>query len=254
MRGRARVPFLRTAILLSFAGAPEAWAQPVPPPSSAGPAKPPAPAPATAAPPAAPAPATPPPPSTAAFPTAPTAATAAAPAPPSVPPTPAVEPHRRALVRFKANEVGATLESDTTPDGKQSPWYVVCEAPCQRSVSTAGVFRVSGPGYHPSRMFRLPDDRAELSVEAEMESSSIAVPMAITIVGGVIASVGGLMALSGYAAQQNHEDGEEFIVPGVIIGGAGTVLATIGAILLIVEAQDDESRAHVAEGARGLVF
>jgi hypothetical protein len=157
-------------------------------------------------------------------------------------------------VRFKANEVGATLESDTTPNGNQSSWYVVCEAPCQRSVSTDGAFRVSGPGYHPSRLFRLPDDRTELSIDAEMESSSIAVPLAITIVGGVIASTGGLMALAGYSAQQNHEDGEELILPGAIIGGTGALLATVGVIILIVEAQHNESKAHVAEAARGFTF
>ncbi|HVR19032.1 MAG TPA: hypothetical protein VMS65_05035, partial [Polyangiaceae bacterium] len=105
------------------------------------------------------------------------------------------------MVRFKSDEPGAVLESDMTSDGKSVPWYVVCEAPCTSTVDRGGSFRVGGYGFHDSRFFRLSQERAEFAVDAEMERSSIAFPMAITIVGGVVASIGGSMVLSGWAEE-----------------------------------------------------
>ena len=126
--------------------------------------------------------------------------------------------------------------------------------PCSGTVSTSGAFRVAGYGFHPSRLFRLPDDRAQIAIDAEMENSSIALPMAITIVGGVVASIGGMMVLGAISAEEQNRDGEELLVPGAIVGGAGTLIATIGVIMLIVDAQHSESRAHVAKTARGISF
>ncbi|HEX6273820.1 MAG TPA: hypothetical protein VFZ53_12315 [Polyangiaceae bacterium] len=150
-------------------------------------------------------------------------------------------------MRFEADEPGALLESDTTADGKPVAWYVVCEAPCARSVSASGSYRVGGYGFHDSRVFRLPDDRAELSVEAEMESSSIAFPMALTIVGGVFASVGGMLALVGLSEEEQHRDGEDLIISGAVVGGAGFLVASVGVVMLLVDAENDESRARVAK-------
>jgi hypothetical protein len=87
-----------------------------------------------------------------------------------------------------------------------------------------------------------------------MESSSIALPMAITIVGGVIAGVGGTLLLGGLAAEEQNRDGEELIVPGAIVGGVGTLIATVGVIMLLVDAENDESRVRVAQHARGWSF
>ncbi len=259
MSARIRVPSLLLSVVLPLAWASNALAQTAPPPSSWGAqptpkapsAQPAAPAPTVT--PAAPAPSAP---ATAAFPTTAPHDAAAAPAtPPSFAPPPAAAPiTRQARVRFNANEPGAVLESDATPDGRSAGWYVVCEAPCTGTVSKEGSFRVGGAGYHASRVFRLPEERNEFKVDAEMESSSVAVPMAITIVGGVIASAGGMMLLGGLVAEENHRDGEELILPGAIIGGAGAVIATIGVLMLVIDAQHDESKAHVAKAARGITF
>jgi hypothetical protein len=248
MGGRLLVRSLAPSVAFSVVWASNGFSQTAPPPASwAGQPQPAASAPATPAP--APAPS-----ATAAFPAA-APATAAPAAPPAAPATAApTEPHRMARVRFQSDEPGALLESDTTPDGRRAGWYVVCEAPCDQAASANGFFRVSGAGYHPSRVFRLPEGRNDFAVSAEMEGSSIALPMALTIVGGVIASVGGLLVLAGASEEQNHRDGKQLIYPGAIIGGTGAVIATIGMVMLLVETQHNESKAHVAENARGLTF
>jgi hypothetical protein len=172
-------------------------------------------------------------------------------------PPPAAAPVtvRQARVRFNANEPGAVLESDVTPDGRSSAWYVVCEAPCTGTVSKDGAFRVGGAGYHQSRVFRLPEERNEFKIDGDMETSSIAVPMAITIVGGVIASAGGMMLLAAYSEdQQTFRDTDDLVIPGAIVAGTGTVLATVGVLMLVIDAQHDESKARVAKAARGVTF
>jgi hypothetical protein len=162
--------------------------------------------------------------------------------------------HRTAVVRFRSDEPGAVLESDMTSDGKSVPWYVVCEAPCTSTVDKSGSFRVGGYGFHDSRLFRLPQERTEFAVDAEMERSSIAFPMAITIVGGVVAGIGGTMVLGGLSEEQNYRDGEDLITSGSIVGGVGLLVATIGVVMLIVESQHQESRAHVAKRLEPLAF
>jgi hypothetical protein len=249
MGGEIGFRFLVRSALLALAWAPEAAAQTSATPASGRPPPP------SVAPP--PAPAAPAASATAAFPAAaPTAPPpVSASAAPASSPAPAAAPARRvAVVRFAADERGALLESDSTADGRNVPWYVVCEAPCTRAVSTSGSFRVGGYGFHSSRLFRLPEDRNEIAINAEMERSSIALPMAVTIVGGVIAGVGGSMLLGGLAAEEQHRDGEDLIVTGSIVSGAGLFVATVGVILLLVNAEHDESRAHVAESASGLTF
>jgi hypothetical protein len=267
MGARIRCPSLVASFLISAAWASTARAQTAPPPSSWGtqsgqktpaaqPAAPPPPAAAPSAP-AAPAPAAPAP-ATASFPATTTTEIAPAPAPPTPitpAPTPGPAEQRQARVRFNANEPGAVLESDVTPDGKPAAWYVVCEAPCTGMVSKSGAFRVGGAGYHPSRLFRLPEERSDFKIDAEMETSSIAVPMAVTIVGGVIASAGGFMLLAAYAEdQQTFRNTDDLVIPGAITAGTGTVIATVGVLMLIVDAQHDESKARVAEAARGFTF
>jgi hypothetical protein len=234
--------------LFQLAWASNAWAQTAPAATATAPAPAPSVPPATA--PTAPTPAER---ATAAFPpaseTTPYAAPAAAPAAPA----PAVP--RQARVRFNANEPGAVLESDVTADGRPAQWYVVCEAPCTSTVSKSGAFRVGGRGYHQSRVFRLPEERSEFKIDGEMEDSSIALPMAITIVGGVIASAGSMMLLAAYAEdQQTFRDADDLGVPGAIVAGSGALIATVGVIMLVIDAQHDESKARVAEAARGFTF
>ena len=248
MSARGRCSSLATGILFNVAWAANAWAQTAPAATA------PAPSPSV---PTAPAPATPTPAerATAAFPpasqeTTPYAAPAAGPA---TTPAPAVP--RQARVRFNANEPGAVLESDVTADGRPAQWYVVCEAPCTSTVSKSGAFRVGGRGYHQSRVFRLPEERSEFKIDGEMEDSSIALPMAITIVGGVIASAGSMMLLAAYAEdQQTFRDADDLVVPGAIVAGSGALIATVGVIMLVIDAQHDESKARVAEAARGFTF
>jgi len=148
-------------------------------------------------------------------------------------------------VNFNADEPGAVLESDATPDGKSAPWYVLCEAPCTQNVYVDGSFRVSGPGYHPSRAFRIPDDQPRAAVTAEMQTSSIALPMALTIVGGAIATVGLGILAGGVAKEEDNRDGEPLIISGGIVGGAGAVIGIVGVVMLLVQTQHTESRAHV---------
>jgi hypothetical protein len=146
------------------------------------------------------------------------------------------------------------LEADTTPDGRAVPWFMVCEAPCYSSVNANGSFRVAGYGFHPSRVFRLPEGRGEATVDAEMKSSSIAFPMAITIVGGVAASVGGWVFLMGLSAEQQHRDGDDLIQAGAIVGGIGIGIASIGAVILVINSQNKESRARVGQRAQELAL
>ena len=254
---------LGVAVLPALAAAQTAQKSATPPPPPAAPtpaAPPPAAAPPASVPAHAPAPS-----ATAAFPNPPVPP-AAAPPPAAPPPSAAAPPApRRATVRFNADEEGALLEADTTADGRSVSWFMVCEAPCNSTVSTNGSFRVSGYGYHPSREFRLPEGKSEASVDAEMESSSIAVPMAITIVGGVAMSVGGWVFLMGLSAEQQHRDGDDLIQAGAIVGGIGVGIASIGAVILVVNSQNKESRARVtrrelelpggmALGSRGVTF
>jgi hypothetical protein len=174
---------------------------------------------------------------------------------------------RRATVRFNADDVGAVLEADTTADGRSVPWFMVCEAPCSSIVNANGSFRVAGYGFHPSRVFRLPDGRSEASVDAEMTGSSIAFPMAITIVGGVVAAIGGWVFLTGLSQEEQHHNGEDLIRSGVIVGGIGVAITSIGAVILVINSQNKESRARVAKrapelelpggmalGSRGITF
>lgn len=259
MSGRFRFRSLLGSALACSAFAPAAMGQtttpPAPQPAQRGPAAPSAqPAPAA---PAAPRPAPAPAPATAAFPPVPTAAAPAPAAPP--PAAAAAQVVRKARVSFDADEPGAVLEADHADQGKV-PWYVVCEAPCTRVVATNGTFRVSGPGFHASRPFMLPDDKNDARVTAEMESSSLAVPMVLTVIGGTIASAGLLTMVGGAVQEQEHHNGEKALVAGGIIGGVGAVIGGIGVVMLLVESQHTESRAHVAKpfeprlDARGVVF
>jgi hypothetical protein len=138
------------------------------------------------------------------------------------------------------------LESDATAEGETAPWYVVCEAPCTRTLPIDGSYRVAGSGYHSSRPFRLPDDRSAVAVSAEMQDSSVAAPMALTIVGGVIASVGLLMIAGGAAREVDNRNGETLIISGAAVGGGGAIIGTIGVVMLLVKSQNTESKAHVA--------
>jgi hypothetical protein len=245
MRKTIQSSLLASALGIVFTS--NALAQTATPPASLPPQAP--------APPAAPAPApTTPAPSTAAFPAAASAPAAPPPAPGPSPAAAAPAPRRTAVVRFNSDEPGAVLESDTTSDGRSVAWYVVCEAPCTSRVDQGASFRVGGYGFHDSRLFRLPQERSEFAVAAEMERSSIAFPMAITIVGGVVASIGGSMVLSGWAEEQDYRDGEDLITTGSIVGGVGLLVATVGVVMLIVDSQHNESRAHVAKRLQPLAF
>jgi len=63
-----------------------------------------------------------------------------------------------------------------------------------------------------------------------------------------------MMVLGAISAEEQNRDGEELLVPGAIVGGVGTLIATVGVIMLLVDAQHSESRAHVAQTARGIAF
>jgi hypothetical protein len=157
----------------------------------------------------------------------------------------APEPKRKARVSFEADQPGAVLESDATSEGKTAPWYVVCEAPCTRTLPIDGSYRVSGSGYHSSRPFRLPDDQSAVAVSAEMQDSSVAVPMALSIVGGVIASVGLLMIAGGVSREVDNRNGETLIISGAAVGGGGAIIGTIGVVMPLVKSQNTESKAHL---------
>lgn len=156
---------------------------------------------------------------------------------------------RTALVHFRADEPGAVLESDATATGSASSYYVVCHAPCDELVYADGSFRVGGASFHPSRPFRLPLGRNEVMLKAEMVSSSVAVPMALAIVGGGIGSVGLMLLAGGILEERDHRDGETLIVSGAVVAGVGGAMGAVGVIMLLVKAQDRESTVRVANGA-----
>jgi hypothetical protein len=151
-------------------------------------------------------------------------------------------------VSFQADNPGAVLESDAATDGKTSPWYVVCQSPCEKEVLASGNFRVAGPGFYPSRQFVLPDGRDRVVVNAEMKESSVALPITLTIVGyGLFSVVAPIFVIVGAVQEAQRDDGTGMFVAGGVSALTGAVMGTTGLVMLIVHAQDKESKAFVAK-------
>jgi hypothetical protein len=152
------------------------------------------------------------------------------------------------VVVFQADQPEAVLESDATTDGKTSAWYVVCQSPCEKDVLATGNFRVAGPGFYPSRQFAIPPDRDRAVVNAEMKESTIAVPMTLCLVGyGLFSVVAPTLLFVGIFQEADNHDGTAMFVAAGATALTGAVVGTTGLVMLIVHAQDKESRAHVAK-------
>ena len=149
---------------------------------------------------------------------------------------------------FQADQPEAVLESDAATDGKTSPWYVVCQSPCEKDVLATGNFRVAGPGFYPSRQFVIPPDRDRAVVNAEMKESSVAVPMTLCLVGyGLFSVVAPTLLIIGVVQEAEQRDGDAMFVAAGVTALAGAAMGTAGLVMLIVHAQDKESRAYVAK-------
>jgi hypothetical protein len=167
------------------------------------------------------------------------AATAAAPAP--------VAATRTATVVFQADDADAVLESDWTPDGKASPWYAVCAAPCTEHVNADGRFRAAGPGLHPSTPFKLPGGRDRVVITGEMAGKSMAVPVALIVAGnGLFFVVGPIFLVSGIVSEAGHGSGGGLIATGAVMMLGGAVVGLTGVVMLIVKAQNKESKVQLA--------
>ena len=141
------------------------------------------------------------------------------------------------------------LESDAATDGKTSPWYVVCQAPCEKEVLAHGNFRVSGHGYYPSRQFALPEGRDRVVVNGQMKTSSVGGPIAMTLIGnGVVWVVAPVFFIIGAIQEGDGDDGTAMFITGGATALAGAALATTGVVMLIIHAQDKESKARVGKG------
>jgi hypothetical protein len=152
------------------------------------------------------------------------------------------------VVVFQADEPEAVLESDSTTDGKTSPWYVVCQSPCEKDVLATGNFRVAGPGFYPSRQFVIPPDRGRAVVNAEMKESSVAVPITLCLVGyGLFSVVAPTLLIVGVVQEAEQRDGDGMFVAAGVTALTGVVMGTAGLVMLIVHAQDKESKAYVAK-------
>jgi hypothetical protein len=154
---------------------------------------------------------------------------------------------RRAVVVFQADQPEAVLESDAATDGKTSPWYVVCQSPCERDVLATGNFRVGGPGFYPSRQFVIPPDRDRAVVNAEMKETSVALPLTLCVFGYLTMSAGLGVIFVGAIKEAQSGDGSGIVVGGAITSFVGIAMGTTGLVMLIVHAQDKESRAYVAK-------
>lgn len=170
---------------------------------------------------------------------APAAAASAAPAPAAA---------RVATVVFQADDFDAVLESDWTPDGKTSPWYAVCRAPCTEKVHADARFRAAGPGLHESTPFVLPSGRDRYVITGEMAGTSVAAPVAMIVAGnGLFWVVGPIFLVTGVVAEASNRSGGGLIATGAVVMLGGAVVGIAGVVMLIIRAQNKESKVTIAQ-------
>jgi len=170
------------------------------------------------------------------------------------------------VVTLDADDEAAVLESDWSPNGKVSPWHLVCSAPCTLPVRADARFRVTGPALYASRPFMLPAGRDRVHVKAHMASQSIVAGAALLAAGYALLSVAGPTLV--IAGLDRHHGGSPLVVSGIAVSATGAVVGTLGLISMVFRVQHKESRVEltramppslplpggVALEARGLVF
>jgi hypothetical protein len=194
-----------------------------------------------------------PPPPVATFETAPAQAPSPAAAASGVPaasaPAARSQPTRTANVTFHADDPEAVLQTDWSADGKSVDWYQLCTGECIQRVNAEARFRVAGSGMYESMPFKLPPDREQVTVDAEMKSRSVAVPILMAVAGYTLFVFVGptLLAMSLSETSDYHGD-DGLLAAGIVTTSVGAVVGSVGLVMLIVKAQKKESIVRLANG------
>jgi hypothetical protein len=134
---------------------------------------------------------------------------------------------------------------DRKNPGEDEPWVTACESPCDVELPLDNDYRIVGSGVRPSGEFRLegkPGERIVLEVnpssKAVRATGILLGSLGITaIVSGLYLWAGMLPATSGQACTSDPRDAHpcdtarDIGRAGLIMAGAGAVLATVGGIL-----------------------
>lgn len=162
-------------------------------------------------------------------------------------PAPGASPTRTARVTFHADDPDAILQTDWSAEGKSVDWYQLCTEGCTQRVNADARFRVAGSGMYESMPFKLPLDKDTVTVNAEMKSRSVAVPILMAVAGYTLFVFVGptLLAMSLSETSDYHGD-DGLLAAGIVTTSVGAVVGSVGLVMLIVKAQKKESVVRIA--------
>jgi hypothetical protein len=172
-----------------------------------------------------------------------TAFAQAAPAPTEAPltapiPAPSAEARSVVWVHLQGSEA-AELQQDTVGDRKH--WQTVCVAPCDKEVSSAFAYRISGDGIRNSRVFSIhaqAGDRETIDVD-EASTAGFVLGIVSVGVGSFVMAVGLFVVLINSLADtvgggSTSNSGEE---TGWLISGIGLAGVIGGAVAIATNAR-----------------
>jgi hypothetical protein len=119
---------------------------------------------------------------------------------------------------------------------KRSPFYTICESPCDTVVHAAGRYRVSGDGTRASRSFVLPEGADHDTIVVRPASSlAFGAGIVLTVVGAAAAALGALGLV--YSAFAENPDGStnqagRNAAIGIMVGGVAGVGGGVALIVL----------------------
>ncbi|MBX3264107.1 MAG: hypothetical protein KF782_30830 [Labilithrix sp.] len=201
--------------------------------------------------------------------TAPPAVTAPAPSSDVVTATPSAAPPASSadapVVELTADDGRATLERRASTSSPTVPlfetgalsmghWEHAGVAPCQVRLDARYAYRVAGDGLVPSDSFTLPRGGDRVRVDARMGSSVGRVVGVLATAGGLLAMVGGGVALAATPILESEDVGSEGFRAGVLAGGIGAVTvgavsAAVGLFLWLTNGSDARAEPAVARQA-----
>ena len=156
-------------------------------------------------------------------------------------PPPHVYAENTALVHINS---GGQVVLQQSVDG--APWRDACLSPCDASLPTGALYRVSGPGTRQSKPFSLDEHDGKVALDVRRASTAAASWGIALMTVGVVATVVGLYLVGDGASRISERElswcskylstrcdsGMPRLVAGSISLGAGLGLAVVGAILV----------------------
>jgi hypothetical protein len=152
----------------------------------------------------------------------------------------------------------ARLEQDTTGSGD---WRIVCQAPCDRQLSNAKDYRITGGGMKNSAVFNLRGQQGDHETVTVSSASKawfvvgiVLVPVGglVTLVGLMVGLVGSLVSTAA-TSPSDRVSGDNMAHAGWITAGIG-VAALVGGIVLIVSNARTSAAQDVASAQTGLLL